>query len=85
VAETGPRLANVAGKGRLTVVLQIFFPEFKNNFEAAFSRAGQGLRHFCLAIAAGKIANFDPRKVALKIYKTKPALPSNFSLGPKGI
>ena len=52
------------------------------------------MRRFCLATAAGKIANFDPQKVALKIifgldfrkkiYKTKPALPNNFSFGPKG-
>jgi hypothetical protein len=36
VAETGPRLANVVGKGRLS--LTDFFPKLKNNFEAAFSR-----------------------------------------------
>jgi hypothetical protein len=36
-----------------------------NNWHRLFE--GQSLRCFCLAIAAGKIANFDPRKVALKI------------------
>ena len=36
-----------------------------NNWHRLFE--GQSLRCFYLAIAAGKIANFNPRKVALKI------------------
>jgi hypothetical protein len=51
-------------QGRADSALQIFFPKFENNFEAAFSRVKF---YFCLAIAAGKISNFSPRKVALKI------------------
>jgi hypothetical protein len=73
--------------------LQISFPKLKNNFEAAFSRVKDRDIRFCLAIAAGEIANFEPRKshsklfsdFGKKIYKTKPALSNNFSLGPKEI
>jgi hypothetical protein len=93
VADTGPRLAtgDVTGEARLS--LTDFRPEFENNFEAdGPSRAKESLRRFCLAIAAGKIANSDPRKVSKpfpdfgkKICKNKPALPNNFSLGPKEI
>jgi hypothetical protein len=36
VAETGPRLANVAGKGQLSVT--DFLPEVEKKFEAAFLR-----------------------------------------------
>ena len=52
--------------GRVDLVLQIFFPKFENNFEAGFSRV-EVCVVVCLAIAAGKIADFHPRKVGFKI------------------
>jgi hypothetical protein len=44
----------------LVLVFQIFFPEFENNFEGAFSRvevALRSLRRFCLAISKNRTQN----------------------------
>ena len=78
--------------GRVDLVLQIFFPKFENNFEADFSRV-----EVCVVFASrsplGKSPAFTLEKSASKsfsdfgkkIYKTKPTLPNNFTLGPKEI
>jgi hypothetical protein len=53
--------------GRAGLSLQVFFPWHKNNFEAGFSRAKVYDKGAHLAIAAGRISNFGPRKAGLKI------------------
>jgi hypothetical protein len=82
VAETRPRLANVVGKGQFNLV-----------GKGRLFR-GQILRRFCFASRQPleKSLTLTPQKPHLKqfpdfrkkIHKTKPALPNNFSLGPKG-
>ena len=51
---------------RPDLVLQVFFPKFENGFKADFSRV-KVCDVFASRFAAGKIANSNPRKVALKI------------------
>jgi hypothetical protein len=73
VAEKGPRLADVVGKGRLSRTVQIFFPKSKKNFEAGFSRAG----------VHGAFTSRSP--LTKSLGESRPHLPYKFSLGPKGI
>ena len=78
--------------GRVDLVLQIFFPKFENNFEADFSRvevcvvfASRSPLGKSLTLALEKSHSKPFSDFGKKIYKAKPALPNNFSLGPKGI
>jgi hypothetical protein len=92
VAETGPRLAHVTGEARLSstdCLPSRLFPKFENNVEAGFSRVKVYV--FASRLPLGKSPTLILEKLHLKsfsdfgkkIYKTKLALPNNFSLGPK--
>jgi hypothetical protein len=74
------------------LVLQVFFPKLKNNFEAAFSRVKvwdvfvlrSPLRK-SLTLTLEKSHSKPFSDFGKKTYKTKPAFLNNFSLGPKEI
>jgi hypothetical protein len=71
--------------GRAELVLQIFFPKRENNFEADFSRAKvRDVFASRSPLGRSPTQNYflTSRK---KIYKIKPTLPNNFSLGPNGV
>jgi hypothetical protein len=78
VAETGPQLANVLGKGRLGLA------DFRGLGVCDVFASRSPLR---------KLLTLTPEKSHLKcfsdfgkkIYKVKPALPNNFALGSKGV
>ena len=78
-------------RGKADLVLWIFFPKFENYFEAAISGV-KVCDVFASRSPLGKLLTLALEKSCLKsfsdsgkkIYKTKPALPNNFSFGPKG-
>ena len=70
---------------RPDLVLQIFFPKFENNFKAGFSRVKGKSLTLALEKPHSKLFSDFGKKIYKTQDKTKPALPDNFSLGPKGI
>jgi hypothetical protein len=77
---------------RPDLVLQISFPKFENNLETAFSKV-EVCDVFASRLPLRKSLTPTLEKSHLKsfsdlgkkIYKTNPALPNNFALGPKEI
>jgi hypothetical protein len=79
-------------QGRAGLVVQIFFQKLENNFDADFSRV-KICDVFVSRSPLGKSLTLTLEKSPFelfsdfgkKAYKTKPALPNNFSPGPKEV